>query len=286
MESSQEKPKVSIIIPTFNSENTLPECLRGILTQGYPSYEVIIVDNFSHDDTVRIAKDFKAEVLQKKCNPALARNLGVYNSTGKYILFLDSDQILSPPVIIECVEKCEYEKAGMVHIPEVFVGRAFWSLCSAVWKNCYIKFGKLNGSMDDIASGEPRFFLKDHIIRAGMLDADLLWGEDYELYRRLRKMNLKEASCESQIFHYEPSSIKDIVVKNFHYGSSMPIFWQQTRKQVFPLLLKRALLTFGKVFRDFQKSPSIVAGCAILLYLKTCSTMTGLITGFVRRFSL
>jgi len=285
MESSLVKPKVSIIIPTFNSENTLSQCLKGVLSQSYPFYEVIVVDNFSNDGTVRIANEFGVKILQQKCNPALARNAGINNSTGEHILFLDSDQILSAAVINECVEKCEYEKAGMVHIPEVFIGEGFWSSCSAVWKNYYVKFETLNGAIDDIAIGKPRFFVKEHIIRAGMLDAGLLWGEDFELYNRLKKMSIKESSCKSQLFHYEPLSIKNILVKNFHYGKSMPVFRQQTRKQVFPLLFKQALLTFRKVFRDFQRSPSIIAGCAILLYLKTYSTMMGLIAGFIRRFS-
>jgi glycosyltransferase involved in cell wall biosynthesis len=43
--------------------------------------------------------------LHKKCNPAQARNIGVDNSTGRYVLFLDSDQVLSPTVVEECVEK-------------------------------------------------------------------------------------------------------------------------------------------------------------------------------------
>jgi len=283
MERSAEKPKVSIIMPTYNSESTLSECLESVLNQSYPFYEVIVVDNFSNDETVKIAEKFKVRVIQRKCNPAVARNVGIINSTGKYVLFLDSDQVLSASVIGECVEKCENERVGMVHIPEVFIGRGFWGSCSAVWKNYYTAVKSANDAMGGFVLSEPRFFIKEHIKNTGMLDANLLWGEDYELYSRLKKMGIKEVMCKSKIYHYEPASVKNLLVKNFRYGESMPTFMQQTSKQVVPLLFQNALLTFRKILRDFKKSPTIIAGCAVLLYLKTCSMMIGLMSGFIGR---
>jgi glycosyltransferase involved in cell wall biosynthesis len=277
MEKSSEKPKVSIIIPTYNSMETLPECLKSVHDQNYPFYEIIVVDNFSNDNTLKTAKEFGAKIIQRKCNPALARNIGITNSTGKYILFLDSDQVLSPSVIEECIIKCESKKFGMVRIPEVFSGKSFWDSCSAAWKNCYSRVEKLHGTRENIMTGEPRFFVKEQITRVGMLDASLLWGEDYDLYNRLKIMKIRETWCKSKLYHYEPTSIEKILVKNLRYGKSMPIFLQQTEKQIFPSLLRHALLTFREVFRNFKKSPAIIAGCAVLLYLKTCSTMIGLL---------
>jgi glycosyltransferase involved in cell wall biosynthesis len=279
MEESLEKPKVSIVIPTYNSEETLAECLKSVHSQNYPFYEVIVVDNFSNDGTLKTAKEFGAKIIQRKCIQALARNIGITNSTGKYILFLDSDQVLSPSVIEECVRKCESESFGMVRIPEVFIGKSFWGSCSAAWKNCYSKVEELYGASENIITGEPRFFVKEQIIHVGMLDASLLWGEDHDLYDRLKKMKLKEAWCRSKLYHYEPTSIKKILVKNLRYGKSMPIFMQQTKKQIFPLLLRHALLTFREVFKNFKKSPAIIVGCAVLLYLKTYSIMIGLLIG-------
>ena len=281
MEKSLEKPKVSIIIPTYNSEDTLSECLKGVCNQSYPFYEVIVVDNFSNDDTLKIATEFGAKIIQQKCNPALARNIGVANSTSKYILFLDSDQVLSKFVTEECVRKCENENAGMVRITEIFIGKGFWSFCSATWKNCYFKVEKLYGASENIITGEPRFFVKEKITRVGMFDAGLVWGEDYDLYMRLRKLNIKETSCKSKLYHYEPTSIEKILVKNLRYGKSMPIFLQQTKKQIFPSLLRNALLTFREVFRNFKKSPAIIAGCAALLCLKTYSMVIGLLVGLL-----
>jgi len=281
MGKNLEKPKVSIIIPTYNSEITLAECLKSVYDQSYPFYEVIIVDNFSNDDTLRTAKEFGAKIIQQKCNPALARNIGIANSTGKYILFLDSDQVLSPSIVEECVKKCKNGKVGMVMIPEVFIGKSFWSFCSAVWKNYYDKVDQSYGVSENIVHGKPRFFIKEQITRVGMLDTALLWGEDYDLCEKLKKANIKEASCKSKLYHYELTSIRKIMIKNLRYGKSTPIFIQQTKKQIFPLLLRHALLTFRKVSRNFKKSPAIIVGCAVLLCLKTYSMTIGLLTGLV-----
>jgi len=90
MEESLEKAKVSIIIPTNNSGETIEECLRSIQCENYPLYEVIIVDNFSNDDALKTVKEFGTKTIQQKCNLAQARNIGVDNSTGKRALFLDS----------------------------------------------------------------------------------------------------------------------------------------------------------------------------------------------------
>jgi glycosyltransferase involved in cell wall biosynthesis len=278
MEESWEKPIVSIIIPTNNSGKTVGECLRSIQGQNYPLYEVIIVDNFSNDGTLETARKFGARIIRQECNPAQARNIGVDGSTGKYMLFLDSDQILSPTVVAECVERCENEKIGMVIIPEVFIGKGFWSSCSAIWKNCYEEVARLCGDRRDIMHNTPRFFVKEEIIRVGILDNSLHWGEDSDLYRKLRKANVREAVSESKIYHNELTSIRKAMIKNFHYGKSMPIFVQQTRQQIFPSMVEDALLTFRKVFKNSKNSPSVIIGCGILLCIKSYSTMIGVLS--------
>lgn len=61
MEENLEKSRVSIIIPTSNSGETIEECLRSIQGQDYPLYEVIVVDNFSNDNTSEMAKNLSAK---------------------------------------------------------------------------------------------------------------------------------------------------------------------------------------------------------------------------------
>jgi glycosyltransferase involved in cell wall biosynthesis len=272
-----EKPNVSVIIPTYNAGATIARCLKSARNQSYSSIEVIVVDNFSNDTTTTIAKAFEAKVIRQKSTPALARNIGITNSTGKYVFFVDSDQVLSRRLVEECVARCEKENAGMVRVPELFVGQGFWGSCSAEWKNYYQKVERRYGEGANILSGEPRFFAKDQIIHAGMFDAALLWGEDYDFYHRLKEMNVRETFCQSILYHYEPVTVKGILMKELRYGESMPTFIHHSKRHVYSRLIRHSLLTWKETLAEFSKIPSIALGCTLLLCLKSLAMMTGLL---------
>ncbi len=87
---------ISIIIPTYNSERFMPQLLDSVFRNKVADMEVIIVDDCSKDDTVRIAKKYPLKVLelQKNGGPAKARNIGVEAAKGDIIFFLDSDVIV------------------------------------------------------------------------------------------------------------------------------------------------------------------------------------------------
>ncbi len=84
-------PLVSIVIPTRNSSRTLPICLSSISRQTYGNIEIIVVDGYSTDDTVEIARRFGAYISMHRGERAMAKNLGLIMASGKYVLFLDSD---------------------------------------------------------------------------------------------------------------------------------------------------------------------------------------------------
>jgi hypothetical protein len=123
----------------------------------------------------------------------------------------------------------------------------------------------------------PRFFVREEITRVGMLDNSLHWGEDYDLYRKLKKVNVQEAESKSKIYHHEFTSIRDTMIKNLRYGKSMPVFVQQTRQQIFPSMFEHTFLTLREVFKNCRNSPSVIIGCAVLLCIKSYSTMIGLL---------
>ncbi len=96
---------ISIIIPTFNSVSTLEETLESVFSQHYDFWECIIVDDGSNDETVEILKKYKLKDSRFKWynrpenklkGPSSARNYGLKKSIGEYIVFLDSDDVLSP----------------------------------------------------------------------------------------------------------------------------------------------------------------------------------------------
>jgi len=90
---SPSNAKIDVCIPTWNSGRTLARCLERILGE-IAVNRIIIVDNFSGDDTVRIAEKFGAEMIQEKCGIGKARQILIENVTTEYFAFIDSDAVL------------------------------------------------------------------------------------------------------------------------------------------------------------------------------------------------
>jgi len=102
---------VSIIIPVFNGEAHIHECIASAINQTYQNIEIIVVDNGSTDGTREILKSFKDErinIIETANNGACkARNIGFTHSKGDYIQFLDSDDYLSHNKIEEQLKVLE-----------------------------------------------------------------------------------------------------------------------------------------------------------------------------------
>ncbi len=107
------KPKISIIIPVYNVEKYLCECLDSILNQTFQDFEIICVDDGSTDETLEILKNYKNKdervfVLQQHhSGTAEARNNGIRLARGKYIQFLDSDDYFEPTMLEELYNHAE-----------------------------------------------------------------------------------------------------------------------------------------------------------------------------------
>ena len=105
--------ELSIIVPVYNVESFLPECLDSILHQPYKNYELILVDDGSTDNSSIICdeytkRDNRVRVIHKQ-NGGLssARNAGLDICRGKYISFIDSDDYLDGDIYTEAIEKME-----------------------------------------------------------------------------------------------------------------------------------------------------------------------------------
>ncbi len=97
--------KFSIIIPNYNNEQWLEKCLNSVLNQTYKNYEVIFVDDMSTDNSLKIAnrllKEHKVIPLKQKRLNGGARNVGIIEATGDYILCLDSDDWFKNNKVLE-----------------------------------------------------------------------------------------------------------------------------------------------------------------------------------------
>ncbi|MBO5376516.1 MAG: glycosyltransferase [Bacilli bacterium] len=95
-------PKFSIIIPVYNVEKYIKKCLDSISSQSFKDYEVIIVNDGTKDNSIEIAKKYNFKIVNQE-NKGLseARNTGVKNSSGEYLLFLDSDDYIEKDLLLE-----------------------------------------------------------------------------------------------------------------------------------------------------------------------------------------
>jgi glycosyltransferase involved in cell wall biosynthesis len=97
------KPLVSILIPAFNSEKWIADCLRSAISQTWEPKEIIVVDDGSSDRTLQIARQFEPQgirvVTQKQQGAAAARNTALSLSHGDYIQWFDADDLLAPDKI-------------------------------------------------------------------------------------------------------------------------------------------------------------------------------------------
>ena len=105
------KPKVSVIVPVYNSEKTIAKCLDSILSQDYTDFECIVVNDGSTDDTDAICQSFNDRFEKIKyiktanCGVSHARNVGIDVAKGDFLIFVDSDDYLLDSSIRFRIEK-------------------------------------------------------------------------------------------------------------------------------------------------------------------------------------
>jgi glycosyltransferase involved in cell wall biosynthesis len=173
-------PLVSVIVPCRNNADTLAECLASIEAQTYPLVETIVVDRDSTDTTKDIALGFTSSVFNTGPERSAQRNLGAREATGHYLLFIDSDMLLAPTVVSDCLAQfADYPELVAVTIPESSFGQGFWAKCKALERSYY------NG----VTWIEcPRFIPKTVFDQSGGYNEIIAGGEDWELTRRLEPL--------------------------------------------------------------------------------------------------
>lgn len=120
--------KASVIMAIYNVENYLEEALNSIINQTLKEIEIILINDGSTDKSLEIAekyaeKDKRIRIInQRNCGVSLARNIGIKNSNGKYVYFMDSDDFIELDTLEECFEICEEENLDMVYFSAI----SFW----------------------------------------------------------------------------------------------------------------------------------------------------------------
>lgn len=211
---------VSVVIPTYNREQYLPEAIQSVLNQSWHPAEIIIVDDGSTDATrecvTSLAEDspvFMRFMYQENKGAAAARNLGIANAACRYIAFLDSDDLWYP-------NKLQKQYSLMLQNPQYSIShtREKW-LRRGEYLNQKKKHLPRHGDIyahcvQLCAVGMSTVMVKKDVFsEVGLLDERYLCCEDYELWLRIsaryqfllvdEPMTVKQGGREDQLsFHY------------------------------------------------------------------------------------
>lgn len=256
-----KKPLVSVIVPTKNSEVTIEACLKSIRNQEYQNIEMIVVDNFSDDTTSDIARTYTKKAYSRGPERSPQRNYGVSKASGKYVLIVDSDMVLSEKVVAESVVSLESDTAARgVIIPEESFGEGFWAECRKLERSFYV-------GIDSIEAA--RFLSRKDYLDLGGYNRDMISGEDWDFSNRIASLG-KINRIESYIYHDEgrPSYV-DLVTKKFYYARKFSVYMRKNKGS--PALAKQVNV-FSRYWLYFSSPEKLfrrpVVGLG-MLFMKT-----------------
>lgn len=217
-----DTPLITVSIPTLNSSKTLEKCLGAVFEQTYKNIEVNIVDRNSGDNTLAIAKTFGIKnVTNYRYSLLGARSEGLRMAKGKYILLLDSDQVLMKNTLERAVFMIENGNLDMLALEE-----------SAYYKRTLIEKildldKKLIHQVKDLKPTTgvilARFYRTDVLKRAfARIPKDLLLtlgGQDHAIiYYEAYQVSDSVKVLPKSLKHIEPNSLIRIVKKSFRWG--------------------------------------------------------------------
>ncbi len=257
-----KEPLVSVIVPTKNSAATLEACLRSVQEQTYQAIEIVVIDNFSTDETFAITKRFTQNSYQQGPERSAQRNYGVNKASGSIVLIIDSDMELTKQVVEQCVSQFQSDAKlkGLV-IPEESFGIGFWAQCKKLERSFYVGVSWMEAA---------RAFRKDIYQEIGGYDETMISGEDWDLSQRIAEQGAL-GRVQAYIMHNEGHlKLMSTLRKKYYYAKQFANYTSKNPQtgnvsvQTGPLT--RYKLFFSEPARLF-KNPFLGMG---MLFMKTC----------------
>jgi len=249
---------ISVVIPNYNSGNTIGKCLEAVLSSKYDHYEVIVVDDASTDNSVDIINRFPCRLIrfEKHAGAAKARNAGAGESVGEVIFFIDADCIVSENTL-SLVHKAITGKKDTV-IGGSYTPLPYDSDFFSIFQSIFINYSELRRREPDYIAThsmaiEKRVFEKS----GGFPETFLPIIEDVEFSHRLRKSG------------YRLLMDPDILVRhifNFTFRKSIRNAFRKSHYWIMYSLGNRYLFTdSGTASRELKVN--VLSNFLILLFL-------------------
>lgn len=244
-----EHPRLSIIVPVYNTAVFLPRCLESVIGQTYRNIEIICVDDGSTDDSLAVlqqyaAQDSRIKVLhQENAGVSAARNAGLATATGELVTFVDGDDWLEP----DCYERATAAMTGEVDL--VCFGMSIDGDIDAVSrreKEDYYRIryaGVLECGMMEILSTDASSSNK--VYRKRLLEQwhlryveGMAYGEDAAFYVCYAVIVRKTCYLPEKLYHYVQ-----------HDTSAMAVSSRKNERCIDHLLIVRHVLSFFRLLR-------------------------------------
>jgi glycosyltransferase involved in cell wall biosynthesis len=184
---AQFPPRVSIITPSYNQAEFLEAAIQSVLAQAYPNLEYIIMDGGSTDGSVEIIERYAGQISywrsQQDKGQADAINNGFERATGKYIAWLNSDDLYLPGCIQKAVEILEADaQLGMAFGQVEVINRHGMHL--GFFRPASLRFDDLL-CVKTIIPQQAAFFRREYLAEIGILNPHLHFALDHELFLRI-----------------------------------------------------------------------------------------------------
>jgi glycosyltransferase involved in cell wall biosynthesis len=205
MSASSRGPIVSVVIPCYGQAAYLRESVESVVAQTYESWEAVIVDDGSPDDTAAVARELIAAygsrirlIEQANAGLSAARNAGIEVAAGRYILPLDADDRIAPTMLERTVAVLEEDPSVSV----VYVQAIRFGAVTGEWTS-----GKVEYDADMLTAWNyvcpSSLFRSEAWATTGGYQTDMVWGyEDWDFWLACAAAGLLMKRVPEALFYY------------------------------------------------------------------------------------
>ena len=276
---SNNDPIVSIIVPVYNTEQYLSACVNSILCQTFSSYEIILVDDGSSDNSGAVCDHLAEEhfqvvvVHQKNKGASAARNTGLRASKGAWIMFVDSDDQLnderSLERIMERTEGVDLVACGLIRIDATGVDTTHYpsQVSKTVSSQEFVKY-LLDFSYGYLGFVWSKLYRKAYL--SGILfDEELKFCEDQQfLVKYLCALNGKRVRLDNTLRAYKYFSRANSMMSSLQKGYNPDFF---TDFLAYEKIARQIHHTFEDTILDEMATRNLIgSGCRILGMMQAC----------------
>lgn len=190
LRENMKTPKVSVIIPTYNSEQFIGETLDSVFNQNYQNFEVIVVDDGSCDGTDKVISGYKDRltyIRKKNEGISIARNTAIAVARGEYIAFIDHDDIWVPEKLKEQIALLEDNKAIGLCFSDAYIIDEKGRRGSSLFKICPPYSGMVFKKLlkENFIPVPTAIVRKDIFKEVGLFNPQHRITEDWDLFLRI-----------------------------------------------------------------------------------------------------